>query len=96
MANPLMETEFEELISHGREKGQLTFDEINKLLPDDVSTADMETLLDELEEMQIDVVGLEDEEKDETLKPIKKELLAAGTVSGYGEGTGLRRERQNR
>lgn len=49
------QNDFEQLIDLGKEKGHLTYAEINKFLPDDVSSSDMETLLDELEELDIDV-----------------------------------------
>src|SRR5438105_4004402 len=51
---------FEQLIDLGREKGHLTYAEINKFLPDDVSSSDMETLLDELEELDIEVFDEKD------------------------------------
>src|ERR1041384_8356760 len=47
--------DFEQLIDLGKEKGHLTYAEINKFLPDDVSSSDMESLLDELEELDIEV-----------------------------------------
>ena len=65
MANTTLESDFEDLISQGKERGHLTFKEINDFLPDDISTADMESLLDELEEQHIDVVEVEEEEKEE-------------------------------
>ncbi len=48
-------SDFEQLIDLGKEKGHLTYAEINKHLPEDVSSSDMETLLDELEELDIEV-----------------------------------------
>ncbi len=48
-------SDFEQLIDLGKEKGHLTYGDINKFLPDDVSSSDMETLLDELEELDIEV-----------------------------------------
>ncbi|PKO16205.1 RNA polymerase sigma factor RpoD [candidate division BRC1 bacterium HGW-BRC1-1] len=47
--------DFEQLIDLGKEKGHLTYGDINKFLPEDVSTGDMETLLEELEELDIEV-----------------------------------------
>jgi len=47
--------EFEGLFDLGKEKGHLTFDEINRALPAAFSPEDMESLLDELDELQIDV-----------------------------------------
>ena len=58
----------EQLIELGKEKGHLTYGDINKFLPDDVSSSDMESLLDELEELEIEVY----DEKD----------LAAGSPKG--------------
>jgi len=48
-------SDFEQLIDLGKEKGHLTYAEINKHLPEDVSSSDMESLLDELEELDIEV-----------------------------------------
>jgi RNA polymerase primary sigma factor len=47
--------DFEQLIDLGKEKGHLTYGEINKHIPDNMSTSDMESLLDELEELDIEV-----------------------------------------
>jgi len=63
--------EFEGLFGLGKEKGHLTFEEINQALPEDFSSADMETLLDELEELRIDVFDESD------LKETAKESTAA-------------------
>jgi RNA polymerase primary sigma factor len=52
--------DFEQLIDLGKEKGHLTYAEINKFLPDDVSSSDMESLLDELEELDIEVFDEKD------------------------------------
>jgi len=49
-------TSLEDLIDLGKEKGHLTYEEINRYLPDDATSDDMEDLLDELEEMDIDVL----------------------------------------
>jgi len=51
---------FENLIDLGKEKGHLTFEEINEALPDNFNSDDMESLLDELEELQIDVFDEKD------------------------------------
>ncbi|MCX8037927.1 MAG: RNA polymerase sigma factor RpoD [Candidatus Sumerlaeia bacterium] len=59
-------TNLEDLIDLGREKGHLTYDEINRYLPDDATSDDMEDLLIELEEQDIDV--LEDKEITESVK----------------------------
>ncbi len=57
---------FEEIIALGKQKGQLTYDKINELLPDNVSTADMELLLEELDQLQIPVL---EEEPDAPEQP---------------------------
>ena len=51
---------FEQLIDLGKEKGHLTYGDINKFLPDDVTSSDMESLLEELEELDIDIFDEKD------------------------------------
>lgn len=53
--NKKTDSRFNELIELGKSKGHLTYDEINQHLPEDVTSKDMEQLLDELEELDIDV-----------------------------------------
>jgi len=53
-------SEFERLIDLGKEKGHLTYEEINKNLPDNITSADIENLLEELEELQIGVYDEKD------------------------------------
>ncbi len=53
-------SEFERLIDLGKEKGHLTYEEINQNLPDNITSADMENLLEELEELQIGVYDEKD------------------------------------
>ena len=48
--------EFDELVDLGKEKGHLTYEDLNKFLPDNSTSADMEELLDELEGHNIDVL----------------------------------------
>ena len=52
---------FDNIISLGKEKGVLTFDEINERLPEDITTQQMEELFEELDQLEISVV--EDEEE---------------------------------
>ena len=47
---------FDDLIKLGKSKGHLTYEEINKHLPEEVTSKDMEKLLDELEARDIDVL----------------------------------------
>ncbi len=64
---------FDELIELGKEKGRLTFDEINRRLPAEATAADMEMLLEELEHLDIAVLEEEEaeaaEEPEEAAKP---------------------------
>ncbi len=52
---------FEDIIELGKEKGRLTFDEINKRLPADITTTEMEVLFEELEQLDISVLDEEPE-----------------------------------
>jgi RNA polymerase primary sigma factor len=52
---PRRSEDFEQLLDLGKEKGHLTFEEINQALPEDFTSDDMESLLEELEQLQIDV-----------------------------------------
>ncbi|MEN6626859.1 MAG: RNA polymerase sigma factor RpoD, partial [Candidatus Sumerlaeia bacterium] len=61
---------FDEIIELGKEKGRLTFEEINKRLPTDITTGEMEVLFEELEQLDITVLDEEPEaeEVEETAK----------------------------
>jgi RNA polymerase primary sigma factor len=86
-------SEFERLIDLGKEKGHLTYEEINQNLPDDITSADMENLLEELEELQIDVYdekdlkdaveGAEQESKDLSMEmeELQEEIASAAAES---------------
>ncbi|MCL5270916.1 MAG: RNA polymerase sigma factor RpoD [bacterium] len=50
---------FDAIIELGKEKGHLTFDEINERLPPNITTPEVEELFDELD--QLDITVLEDE-----------------------------------
>ena len=64
------------IIELGKEKGHLTFDEINERLPQNISTPEMEELFEELD--QLDIPVLEDEaEKEEEEEPYKEDTLVA-------------------
>jgi RNA polymerase primary sigma factor len=66
-STPKYSEELEGLISEGKEKGQLTYEEIYRKLPEDMSADEMDTLLQELEALDIDVFeakDLEDEAED--------------------------------
>ncbi len=72
--------EIQQLISLGKEKGFLTYEEVNDALPDDVVSADqLDDVLSMFDEMDIEVVG--DEEEGQTLKKTD----AAASTTGIPE-----------
>ncbi len=65
---PKIADKLTDLISEGKQKGHVTYEELNRKLPEDFSTDEMDTLLQELESLDIDVYeakDLEEAEKDE-------------------------------
>jgi RNA polymerase primary sigma factor len=52
--------EIDQLIDLGKERGHLTYEEIHNSLPDDATVQDMESLLEELEELNIEVYDEKD------------------------------------
>lgn len=71
------QADFEQLIDLGKEKGHLTYAEINKFLPDDVTSSDMESLLEELEELDIDIF----DEKEMVAHAAKGEVAAGAETT---------------
>jgi RNA polymerase primary sigma factor len=65
--------DFEPIIAYGKEKGHLTFEEINERLPDDVTHDDMSELLDELEELKIGVGDSIDEASNDTPTDVEED-----------------------
>ncbi len=71
---PKYSEELEALIHAGKQKGHVTYDELSRKLPEDFSTEEMETLLQDLDELDIEVLGNEelgdtdDEEEEEEEK----------------------------
>ena len=59
-ANEQDRLNFDEIIELGKEKGYLTFDQINKRLPNDITTPEMEALFEELDTLDIPVRDTED------------------------------------
>ncbi len=55
-----LKTQLEGLISEGKEKGHLTYEELSRKLPEDFSADEMDTLLQELEALDIDVFEAKD------------------------------------
>ncbi|MCC5877131.1 MAG: RNA polymerase sigma factor RpoD [Candidatus Sumerlaeia bacterium] len=67
----------EDIITSGKEKGHLTYEELSRKLPEDFSADEMDTLLQELEALDIDVFDAKDlkeeeEDSEETEKDPKK------------------------
>ncbi|HBF34654.1 TPA: hypothetical protein DDW35_08815, partial [Candidatus Sumerlaeota bacterium] len=79
--------ELEALVAQGKEKGHLTYDEINEALPPDFTSEDMEKLLEELEDLDIPVIGDEPEEGLAVSRAVKKEF--ASPDSQYQEEADL-------
>ncbi|MCE5231116.1 RNA polymerase sigma factor RpoD [bacterium] len=67
---------FDEIIELGKEKGRLTFEEINKRLPTDITTGEMEVLFEELE--QLDITVLDEEPEAEEVEEAAKEEREEG------------------
>lgn len=60
----------EEIISKGKKKGYMTFDEINDMLPDDFSTENLDEVISLFDEMDIPVIeGLQ------TIRPTSRSLF---------------------
>jgi RNA polymerase primary sigma factor len=62
---------FDAIIELGKEKGHLTFDEINERLPPNITTPEMEQLFEELDQLEIAV--LEDEAEKESGETLYKD-----------------------
>ena len=77
---------FDAIIEYGKEKGHLTFDEINERIPDNVvvTAADFEQLYESLDQLEIPVreddLDFEEDEK----KPPAKADKAAPTAAASG------------
>ncbi len=78
-AAPKFSAELDALIAEGKNRGHVTYDEINRMLPEDFSTEDMETLFSQLEGLKIAVRDFaEDEEEDsKSAKAGKKDAKGA-------------------
>src|ERR1700712_1744715 len=71
------------LIARGRERGYITFDELNAVLPpDQMSSEQIEDVMAMLSEMGIQVVENEDNEETETPREEKKEDAEEETPTG--------------
>ncbi|GAB4325180.1 MAG: RNA polymerase sigma factor RpoD [Candidatus Sumerlaeia bacterium] len=84
--------DFSELIDLGRDKGHLTYEDLNEHLPEDVTSADMESLLEELEQMEIDVIDEKDVEEYEERKRTERARKKAKSDHEEEDGEGFEDE----
>jgi RNA polymerase primary sigma factor len=74
----------EKLISKGKQRGFLTYDEINKALPDDMLSEQIDETLIMFDDHDIEII---DEKKDRLPAKVKKVKIAHTSVSDYGSVT---------
>ncbi len=81
--------EFRALVEEGKRRGWVTYDELNRVLPDD-STDKVETIMTSLEEMGIEVVeeGTADGEKDGPGGDVETEAEGDGDADIDADGDG--------
>jgi len=75
---------FEKLISKGKQQGFLTYDEINKVLPDDMLSEQIDETLMMFDEHDIEII---DEKKTKLPTKVKKVKISDTSVSDYGSVT---------
>ncbi|MDI6734709.1 MAG: RNA polymerase sigma factor RpoD [bacterium] len=83
--------EIEQIIELGRAKGELSYDEINEMLPEELSPDQLETLFLQLSEQEIAIVDEFSEEKEEKeeegrkipLEVMEAEVLVEDPVKAY-------------
>ncbi len=75
---------FEKLISKGKKQGFLTFDEINKALPDDMLSEQIDETLMMFDDHDIEII---DEKKTKLPTKVKKVKISDTSVSDYGSVT---------
>ena len=74
----------EKLISKGKKKGFLTYDEINKALPDDMVSEQIDETLMMFDDHDIEII---DEKKNKLPTKVKKVKISDTSVSDYGSVT---------
>ncbi|RZB38023.1 MAG: RNA polymerase primary sigma factor [Desulfobacteraceae bacterium Eth-SRB2] len=74
----------EKLISKGKQRGFLTYDEINKALPDDMPSEQIDETLIMFDDHDIEII---DEKKNKLPAKVKKVKIAETSVSDYGSVT---------
>ena len=75
---------FEKLISKGKQQGFLTYDEINKVLPDDMLSEQIDETLMMFDDHDIEII---DEKKTKLPTKVKKVKISDTSVSDYGSVT---------
>ena len=76
MARKFKEKSLEKLLSIGKAKGYLTFEEINSLIPDDVITSDeIDEILTVLGNQNIEIVDATKKKKDEEVEEVEVHAL---------------------
>ncbi|OSS41139.1 RNA polymerase sigma factor RpoD [Desulfurella amilsii] len=66
------------LLEEGKKKGYLTYDDINKLLPDEINIEEIDDLMDKCDDLNIDILDSEADVK-KTTPIVKEELLEEDT-----------------
>jgi RNA polymerase primary sigma factor len=74
----------EKLISKGKQRGFLTYDEINKALPDDIISEQIDETLIMFDDHDIEII---DEKKNKLPAKVKKVKISDTSVSDYGSVT---------
>ena len=81
----LKKTELDKILNLGKEKGHLTYEEINQVLPEGASSEDMEYLLEKLEHLKINVSDKSEVEKKEVKEEKEEEEEEEKEVARSGE-----------
>jgi len=63
------------LLEEGKKKGYLTYDDINRLLPDDINIEEIDDLMDKCDDLNIDILESESEAKKGSVSILKDEEL---------------------
>ncbi len=91
MAKQIQSDEFKKLLSLGEEKGFLTYDDVNDMLPPDVNSSDqIDDIIMLFGEKNIDIIDTEQGEKLVVKKPVEDALPskfseALALVPGVGK-----------
>ncbi|MFB3895257.1 MAG: RNA polymerase sigma factor RpoD [bacterium] len=69
--------DFAQIIQHAKEKGHITYDELNEMLPEDLGTEEIDLIISDLAEMDIPVIDTEDNlpPVEAAPKPAEKEVF---------------------